>query len=65
MRSIPGCDDVKTLVSWSSGKDSAWMVHVLKQRGCLDRRAAHHDQRTGATGGYMHAVRVAVLAGAG
>jgi len=23
---------VKTLVSWSSGKDSAWMVHVLRQR---------------------------------
>jgi uncharacterized protein (TIGR00290 family) len=22
---------VKTLVSWSSGKDSAWMLHVLKQ----------------------------------
>jgi hypothetical protein len=24
---------MKTLVSWSSGKDSAWMVHVLRQRG--------------------------------
>jgi len=23
---------MKTLVSWSSGKDSAWMVHVLRQR---------------------------------
>ena len=22
---------IKTLVSWSSGKDSAWMLHVLKQ----------------------------------
>lgn len=22
---------MKTLVSWSSGKDSAWMVHVLRQ----------------------------------
>ena len=22
---------MKTLVSWSSGKDSAWMLHVLKQ----------------------------------
>mgnify|MGYP000750609697 CR=1 FL=1 len=22
----------KTLVSWSSGKDSAWMVHVLRQQ---------------------------------
>jgi uncharacterized protein (TIGR00290 family) len=24
---------MKTLASWSSGKDSAWMVHVLRQRG--------------------------------
>ena len=24
---------MKTLVSWSSGKDSAWMVHALRQRG--------------------------------
>jgi uncharacterized protein (TIGR00290 family) len=24
---------MKTLVSWSSGKDSAWMVHVLRTRG--------------------------------
>ena len=22
---------MKILVSWSSGKDSAWMLHVLKQ----------------------------------
>ena len=22
---------MKTLVAWSSGKDSAWMLHVLKQ----------------------------------
>src|SRR5258708_34286602 len=26
----------KCLVSWSSGKDSAWMVHVLRQRGEFD-----------------------------
>jgi uncharacterized protein (TIGR00290 family) len=24
---------MKTMVSWSSGKDSAWTVHVLRQRG--------------------------------
>jgi diphthamide synthase (EF-2-diphthine--ammonia ligase) len=24
---------MKVLVSWSSGKDSAWMVHVLRQQG--------------------------------
>lgn len=27
---------MKTLVSWSSGKDSAWMLHVLRQDPCID-----------------------------
>jgi len=27
------CLKPKVLVSWSSGKDSAWMLHVLRQRG--------------------------------
>ena len=27
---------MKTLVSWSSGKDSAWMVHVLRQRSDIE-----------------------------
>ena len=27
---------MKTLVSWSSGKDSAWMLHVLKQDPAID-----------------------------
>jgi uncharacterized protein (TIGR00290 family) len=26
----------KALISWSSGKDSAWTLHVLRQRGDLD-----------------------------
>jgi uncharacterized protein (TIGR00290 family) len=26
----------KTLLSWSSGKDSAWTLHVLRQRGDVD-----------------------------
>jgi uncharacterized protein (TIGR00290 family) len=26
----------KTLLSWSSGKDSAWTLHVLRQRGEMD-----------------------------
>lgn len=26
----------RVLVSWSSGKDSAWMLHVLRHRGDLD-----------------------------
>ena len=25
--------EVKTLLSWSSGKDSAWTLHVLRERG--------------------------------
>ncbi len=27
---------MKTLVSWSSGKDSAWMLHVLKQNASVE-----------------------------
>jgi uncharacterized protein (TIGR00290 family) len=26
----------RTLLSWSSGKDSAWALHVLRQRNCVD-----------------------------
>ena len=26
----------KVLLSWSSGKDSAWTLHVLQQRGEVD-----------------------------
>ena len=29
-------DRPRTLVSWSSGKDSAWTLHVLRQRGEVD-----------------------------
>ncbi len=27
---------MKILVSWSSGKDSAWMLHVLKQDAAVE-----------------------------
>jgi uncharacterized protein (TIGR00290 family) len=49
---------MKCLVSWSSGKDSAWTVHVLRQRGirpaavlttinaAFDRVAMHGVRRT-------------------
>jgi len=51
---------VKTLVSWSSGKDSAWTVHVLRQRGVeiggLLTTINESAQRVA-----MHAVRVDVL----
>ena len=51
---------MKTLVSWSSGKDSAWTVHVLRQRGVevggLLTTINEAAQRVA-----MHAVRVDVL----
>jgi uncharacterized protein (TIGR00290 family) len=55
---------MKTIVSWSSGKDSAWMVHVLRAR------SAGHDSEIGALlttineaaeRVAMHAVRVELL----
>jgi uncharacterized protein (TIGR00290 family) len=30
------CDRRKILLSWSSGKDSAWALHVLRQRGDVE-----------------------------
>jgi diphthamide synthase (EF-2-diphthine--ammonia ligase) len=51
---------MKTLVSWSSGKDSAWTVHVLRQQGVelggLLTTINEAAQRVA-----MHAVRVDVL----
>ena len=56
MSSIP-----KAMLCWSSGKDSAWSLHVLRQRqevevvGLLTTINAVHDRVA------MHAVRVALL----
>ena len=48
----------RTLLSWSSGKDSAWSLHILRQQGCevagllttfnqaADRVAMHAVRRT-------------------
>jgi len=51
---------MKILVSWSSGKDSAWMVHVLRQQplpiGGLLTTINEAAQRVA-----MHAVRVELL----
>jgi uncharacterized protein (TIGR00290 family) len=53
--------EMKTLVSWSSGKDSAWMVHVLRQQrqvelaGLLTTVNEVHQRVA------MHAVRVQLL----
>jgi uncharacterized protein (TIGR00290 family) len=52
---------MKTLVSWSSGKDSAWMVHVLRQRGDVQLGALLTTINESAQRVAMHAVRVDVL----
>jgi uncharacterized protein (TIGR00290 family) len=52
---------MKTLVSWSSGKDSAWMVHVLRQRGDIEIGALLTTINESAQRVAMHAVRVDVL----
>lgn len=52
---------MRTLVSWSSGKDSAWMIHVLRQQpdielvGLLTTVNEVHQRVA------MHAVRVELL----
>jgi uncharacterized protein (TIGR00290 family) len=50
----------KCLISWSSGKDSAWMVHVLRQRG-VDLGALLTTINADAQRVAMHAVRVDLL----
>jgi uncharacterized protein (TIGR00290 family) len=52
---------VKTLISWSSGKDSAWMVHTLRQRGDAEIGALLTTINEAAQRVAMHAVRIEVL----
>jgi uncharacterized protein (TIGR00290 family) len=52
---------MKTLVSWSSGKDSAWMVHTLRQRGDVEIGALLTTINETARRVAMHAVRVDVV----
>jgi len=51
----------KCLVSWSSGKDSAWMVHVLRQRADVPLGGLLTTINEAAQRVAMHAVRVDVL----
>jgi uncharacterized protein (TIGR00290 family) len=51
----------KCLVSWSSGKDSAWMVHVLRQQPEMQLAALFTTINESAQRVAMHAVRVDVL----
>jgi uncharacterized protein (TIGR00290 family) len=52
---------IKCLVSWSSGKDSAWLVHTLRRRGDVEIGALLTTINESAQRVAMHAVRVDVL----
>jgi uncharacterized protein (TIGR00290 family) len=52
---------VKILVSWSSGKDSAWMLHVIRSEGIGDVGALLTTVNESADRVAMHAVRTEVL----
>lgn len=51
----------KCLVSWSSGKDSAWMVHVLRQRADIELAGLLTTVNEKYQRVAMHAVRVELL----
>ena len=51
----------KTLVSWSSGKDSAWLVHVLRQRRDIEIGAVLTTVNEAFGRVAMHAVRTELL----
>jgi uncharacterized protein (TIGR00290 family) len=52
---------IKCLVSWSSGKDSAWLVHVLRARGEVTPAVLLTTVNEAAQRVAMHAVRVDLL----
>ena len=52
---------MKTLISWSSGKDSAWMLHVMRQEGIGSPAALLTTMNEAAGRVAMHAVREDVL----
>lgn len=52
---------MKCLVSWSSGKDSAWMIHVLRTRGDVQIAGLLTTVNETAQRVAMHAVRVELL----
>jgi len=51
---------VKVLVSWSSGKDAAWMLHVLRQQG-IEPAGLLTTVNADAQRVAMHAVRIELL----
>jgi uncharacterized protein (TIGR00290 family) len=52
---------IKCLVSWSSGKDSAWLVHVLRRMPDVELGALLTTINESAQRVAMHAVRVELL----
>ena len=54
-------NNCKCLVSWSSGKDSAWMVHVLRQGGGAEIGGLLTTINADARRVAMHGVRVELL----
>jgi uncharacterized protein (TIGR00290 family) len=52
---------IKCLISWSSGKDSAWTVHLLRQRADVEIGGLLTTINEPAQRVAMHAVRVDVL----
>lgn len=52
---------MKTLVSWSTGKDSAWMVHVLRQQRDVELAGLLTTVNEVYQRVAMHAVRVELL----
>ena len=52
---------MKILLSWSSGKDSAWMLHVLRTEGIGEPGALLTTVNESANRVAMHAVRTEVL----
>ena len=51
----------RVIASWSSGKDSAWMIHVLRQTPDIEVAALLTTINEAANRVAMHAVRVEVL----
>ena len=52
---------MKILVSWSSGKDSAWMLHVIRSQGLGEVGALLTTVNEAANRVAMHAVRIELL----
>ncbi|HLT92648.1 MAG TPA: hypothetical protein VKZ85_17065 [Woeseiaceae bacterium] len=52
----------RTLLSWSSGKDSAWALHVLRQRDDVEVVGLFTTMNEAADRAAMHAVRRALVA---